>query len=141
MYKINLVERLPAFLRWILIPLVSVLGYVLVSLIVNIAGLIITFISADRGGFGINFWTYLISPGLSGYFAVYSSAIIAPSGKRVTAIIMGGTWFVLAGIFAYTSIVVGQWSNLIAVVSTVVGCGIALAHVQRELMHGETMVY
>jgi hypothetical protein len=139
-YKINFIERLPSFFRWILIPLVSVLGYLLVSLIVNIAGLIMTFISVDRGGFGINFWTYLISPGLSGYFAVYSSAIIAPSGKRVTAIIMGGTWFMLAGIFAYTSIIIGQWSNLIAVVSTVVGCGFALVHVQTELMHHETII-
>jgi hypothetical protein len=139
-YKINFIERLPSFLRWVLIPLVSVLGYVLVSLIVNLAGLIMTFISAERGGFGINFWTYLISPGLSGYFAVYSAAIIAPSGKRVTAIIIGGTWFMLAGIFAYTSIVTGQWSNLIAVVSTVVGCGFALTHVQRELIHDDRVL-
>lgn len=133
MYRNKFVEKLPSILRWILIPIASVLSYVIVSMLVNVGGWILTFLSTDRGGWGINFWTYLISPGLSGYVAVYISAILAPSGKRATTIVLAGVWFLLSGIFAYTSVITGQWANLIAVVSTVVGCGVALSQVQDEI--------
>lgn len=138
MYRNEFIEKLPAILRWILIPIASVLSYVIVSMAVNIGGWIVTFLSSDRGGWGINFWTYLISPGLSGWVAVYISAILAPNGKRATAIVLAGVWFLLSGIFAYTSVMTGQWANLIAVVSTAAGCGVALSQIQTDISRQQT---
>jgi hypothetical protein len=133
MIKLDLVEKIPNFLRWILIPIVSVLAYLITSVLVNVGGTILTFLSMERGGWGQNFWTYLASPGLSGFVAVYSSAILAPKAKRGTAILVFAIWLVLAGGIAALSVFQRDWPQMLAVVSTIVGCGAAFFGVQEEV--------
>lgn len=134
MIRLDLVERIPNLIRWLLIPLASLLAYVLTGFVINILGAIFVFISSVYGGWNQKFFTYLVSPGVSGFAAIYISVILAPLAKRAVAIFISAVWFVIAGgmlAFAYWNT---DWGLSLAVVSTAVGCGFALSMVQEEVL-------
>lgn len=134
MIRSEFVERIPHLIRWLLIPLASLFSYLLTAFAINILGLILVYFGPAYGGWNEKLFSHLVSPGISGFVAIYVCAILAPSAKRGVAIFISAVWFVLAGGMLALAVWSAEWSTSLAVVSTAVGCGFALSMVQEEVL-------
>jgi hypothetical protein len=117
-------EKLPNWLRWALTPIASVVTFIVVFIVANIAAKIFVFVGGP-GGWSINFFEYILVPGVAAYCAVLVTGILAPDGKQMTAVIYAAIWVSLCGVITVFALVSGEYKGLLPVISIVVGCASA----------------
>jgi len=120
----DIVNKVPNWIRWPLIPIASVITAVVVWALASIAAKILVFLGGDRG-FSDNFFQYLIVPGIGSYCSVTAAAIVAPKFKKIAAIVLGSVWIFLAGGLTFFTVMSAEWKSLISIASICIGCGIA----------------
>lgn len=123
----DIVNKIPAWLRWPMIPVASVITAIVVWVLATIAAKLFVFLGGDRG-MSENFFLYLIVPGITGYFSVAATAIVAPRFKKLTAIVFGSIWISLAGGWTglkFFTVIASNWKILIPIVSICIGCAAA----------------
>lgn len=130
----DIANKIPAWLRWPLIPVTSVITAIMVWILATIAAKLFVFIGGDRG-MSDNFFQYLIVPGIAGYCSVTASAIIAPRFKKLTAIIIGSIWIALAGGLTFFTILAFEWKNLLLIASICIGCAYAALSSYEETQY------
>lgn len=120
----DIVNKIPAWLRWPMIPVASVITSVVVWVLASIVAKLWVFLGGDRG-MSDNFFQYLLVPGFAVYCSVKVAAVIAPTFKKITAIVFGSIWISLAGGMTFFTVIAGEWKGLITIASICIGCGIA----------------
>ena len=122
----DFVNKLPNFLRWLLLPFASIITWWLVNFLGQFAAKLIIFLSNPAGGWGENFFLYLLNPGISGYCAVYVAMLFAPSKRLYVAYISGFIWIAFSVAAGVLAAVTYSWPAVLACVATLVGCAIAI---------------
>lgn len=115
-------EKLPSWLRWILVLPTTVLFYVLANFLLNIAGKLLEFFSRDSP-WSEKIFTHLISPGVAGFYAVGVAIAMAPGAKSRMALLITGVWLMFYGGAAFFAAMLGDWG---AVIPSVVSAGAAI---------------
>ena len=121
----EILEKIPEWVRWILIPFVALLTVTVVWFVALIAAKVFIFLGDDRG-FSENFFTYLLNPGVATYCSVNASVSVAPRYKNATAISVSALWIFIAGGLTFFILHNHDWKSLIQVVSFCVGAAAAL---------------
>ena len=122
----DFVNKLPNFLRWLLLPFASIIAWWLVNFLGQYAAKLIIFLSNPAGGWGENFFLYLLNPGISGYCAVYVAMLFAPSKRLYVAYISGFIWIAFSVAAGVLAAVTYSWPAVLACIATLVGCAIAI---------------
>jgi len=123
--KSNIVEKIPNWFRWILIPIVTIVITLLTAILTNIATKIVLFLGLF-GDFSENFYVYLVSPVIVLFCSIYATIILAPNAKKMTGIIVATMWGLFYGIVAYFAVLNNDWGGIIGVVAVVTGCWLAI---------------
>ena len=92
----NLIYKLPKWLRWILLPFVSFLTILLVNILGKLAAKILLFLS-NPGGWSENFFEFFLNPGIAGFCAVYIAMAFAPKNKKFVGYAAAFVWIAIAG--------------------------------------------
>jgi hypothetical protein len=121
----NLICKLPKWLRWILLPFASVIGWFLVNLLAKLASKIFMFLSSP-GGWSENFFEYVLNPGIAGFCAVYIAMIFAPKHKKFVGYAAAFLWVGFAGALAFFNIMLKEWPALLSSITTIAGCAFAI---------------
>ena len=128
----SFIDKIPNFIRWLLVPVVVVLTALIVWVLSTIASKVIVFIS-ETGGYGYaggflsaNFFDYILNPGLGSFASVIAAAIMAPKFEKAVAITIGCLWLMVSGSMAYAAVILANWPGLLVTVSISVGCWIAV---------------
>ena len=121
------IEKLPSWLRWILLPF----GCVLAMLLVHLLARIFFWLQGRMLGLGDGAWLqlvtdYVISGGLTGYATVQVGSMIAPSHRKIVSLVVGGLVVMLSGLSISVMLARHQWWNAVDVLATVIGAGIAI---------------
>ena len=104
-------EKLPDWLRWILIIPASILAYFLVNFLANISGQLLNFFS--REPWSDKMFTHLISPGLAGFFAIAIAIALAPRARPTVSFLITGFWLVTYGALVIFAFLAGDWKSAI----------------------------
>jgi len=107
----KLFEKLPGWVRWILILPASVMTYFLVNLLSNIAGPVLNFFSRDP--WSDKFFTHLVSPGLGGYASIAIAIAMAPKWQGQVGLLMTGVWLLVYGAATMLAFSNGDWRSAI----------------------------
>jgi hypothetical protein len=121
----NLIYKLPKWLRWILLPFASVICWFLVNLLAKLAAKIFIFLSSP-GVWSENFFDYFLNPGIAGFCAVYIAAIFAPNNKKIVCYVAAFLWVCFAGALAFFNIMLKEWPALLSSITTIAGCAFAI---------------
>ncbi len=112
-------DKMPRWLRWILLFPASVLFYVLANFLINIAGKLLDFFYRDPV-WSDKIFTHLISPGVAGFYAVGVAIAIAPGAKSTTALFITGTCLMIYGGAGFFAAMIGDWGAVIPCVVSAV---------------------
>ena len=115
----TIIEKLPSWLRWTLLPLASIGTYVVVNFVVSIIGSLLDFLS--RSPWGSNFSTHVVAPGLAGYWAIAAIAVVAPGGRATASLVGSGCWMFVFGAATFFALLNPGWGTLLPVACSVVG--------------------
>lgn len=119
------IEKIPPWIRWAFLPVASPLTLVIVSIVATIGSKLLVFIGGERG-WSENFYSYLLVPGISGYFAVMVTYVLAPNGKIKAAMVFALIWIAVCGYISFIFVASGQWKSLLFPISMTVGCALAV---------------
>lgn len=127
------INKLPNWLRWLLIPIASILAAILTTLLLRA----FVWLQSRFLGFGEDAWLELIwrslfVGGLTGFAAVYVATALAPFRKAVVGLTIGGIFVVLSGISLFLTLSKNNWWESIEILSTIVGVGIAIHKAFKE---------
>ncbi|MBU3600108.1 hypothetical protein ICN28_06220 [Polynucleobacter sp. 30F-ANTBAC] len=121
------IEKLPNWFRWILVPISSLLTFVLVSLMAVLAIWIETkLLGIGEGAWLDKIWVNVIAAVLTGYSTIFVGALFAPSFKKIVALVLGGIVVLATGLILGSLIQKGDWWGLINVISNIIGVGGAI---------------
>ena len=104
-------DKLPEWLRWILLIPGSLLIYVLANLLTNIAGKLLEFFSRDP--WSDKLFTHLVSPAVAGFFSIAIAIALAPRAKPTVAFLATGVWFLIYGALITFAFLTGDWRSAI----------------------------
>jgi cytochrome bd-type quinol oxidase subunit 2 len=121
----NLIYKIPNWLRWILLPFASIISLILVNILAKLAAKIFMFLSSP-GGWSENFFEYFLNPGIAGFCAVYVAMVFAPKKKKLVGYIAAFIWIVIAAALAVFYIMTKEWPTLLASATTIAGCVFAI---------------
>ncbi|MBZ1351199.1 hypothetical protein KZZ10_11125 [Alcaligenaceae bacterium LF4-65] len=121
----NLIYRLPIFVRWILLPFASFFTVLLVNAFGKLAAKIFVFLSTP-GGLSENFFEFLFLPGVSGFCGVYIAMAFAPKKKSFVGYTVAFLWIALAGALAVFNIMLREWPSVLQSASLIGGCILAI---------------
>ena len=107
----ELFEKIPNWIRWILICPISVLTYFLVNMFSNIAGTVLNFFSRDP--WSDKFFTHLVSPGFAGFASIAIAIALAPKGQRQVGLLITGVWLLVYGAVTMLAFANGDWKSAI----------------------------
>lgn len=116
----ELINRLPNWLRWVLVPPTALLTLFIVWALAYLANKIFSFLSSPEYN-SEKFFLYLIIPGFGSYCSVIASVYMAPRFKYITAIIISFIWVFVAGAVTFFTFLNQQWSYLLVIASFIVG--------------------
>jgi hypothetical protein len=116
------IEKLPIWFRWILVPISSLLTFVLVSLMAVLAIWIETNLLGIGEGAWLNkIWVNVIAAVLTGYSTIFVGVLFAPSSKKIVALVLGGGVVLATGLVLGSLIQKEDWWGLINVICNVIG--------------------
>ena len=118
-------SKIPAWLRWITLPIVPVITIVLVHLLGTLVGKFVLFMGPH--GMNENWLTYLIVPAISAFCCVIAAGFWAPKSQELVCLIVGCICLSLMGVSTFiTLFLTFEWPQLIAVVSSTAGFTVAI---------------
>ena len=120
------ISKIPEWVRWLLVPVTSILTVVFVWFVAALAAKIFVFLGGNQG-LSENFFIYLIVPGLASYCSVNTAAYMAPKFNNATKITISSIWMFVAGIFTFFTFLSLEWTALIQIASFSFG-SIAVLH-------------
>jgi hypothetical protein len=121
----HLIYKLPNWLRWLLLPIASILSWLLVNFIGKIATKILVFLSGPTG-LSENFFEYFLNPGISGYCAIQVAMAFAPKHKKNVGYTAAFLWVVLFGVVLVFNTMLKEWPSVLSSITTIAGCAIAM---------------
>jgi hypothetical protein len=129
----DFIERLPNWLRWILVPVSSVLAMFIVNILARLFfWLQARFLGLGEGAWLELIWKNVLSGGVTGFAMVYIGVMTAPFGKKVVALVLGGLFVMLGGLSFLMALGKEDWWGATEVGFTIVGLGFAIFHVFEE---------
>ena len=126
----QLIYKLPDWVRWILLPFASIISWLLVNILAKFAAKILLFLS--NTGWSENFFEYFLNPGFAGFCAVYSGMVFAPKNKKLSGYVVAFLWIALSAALAVFDIMTTQWPALLASITTIAGCYFAICEPPPE---------
>jgi hypothetical protein len=123
----ELIEKLPNWLRWILVPFAVVLTFLIVSILSNLffwfQG---NMLGIGEGAWLDQIWKNILSPAITGFASVYLGVFCAPSKRKIVALVIGAILVMLGGFSLFSLLSRGDWWGVLNVVATVGGIGGAI---------------
>ena len=125
------VQRLPDWLRWIIVPYAMVVGYLVAAIPLAVV----------RWTIVLSVWlswldwlvVYLVMPSVAAFLAVIVGVLVAPKYKFITSLILGAVFLLIGGLGMYLYAVVElNFGMLMANLSGWVGAGIAILKVEHD---------
>ena len=104
-------NKMPGWLRWILVLPASLLVYVLAELLTNMAGNLLEFFSRDPWSHKL--FTHLLSPGVAGFYAIAIAIALAPKAKPIVAFSITAVWLVIYGAAFTIAFLTSDWRSAI----------------------------
>jgi hypothetical protein len=118
------VNKIPNWLRWILIPIASILAMFLVHWITQFfAGVQSSQVGSETGGFFDNIFRNTLPPAFTGFATVYAGVLMAPQGKKVTSLILAAIYILMLSITLLSGLEVGDFWKIVNVIFTIIGVG------------------
>lgn len=125
--KIEIIEKMPNWLRWTLVPIAVLFSFVVVGLLSQgFVWLQSRMLGLGEDAWLDKIWFNALAPAVTGYFTVIAGVICAPTNKKVVSLVIGILLFMLAGISLMSLLGRGDWWGMINVVATVGGIGGAI---------------
>jgi hypothetical protein len=113
------IDKMPAWLRWILLPFASIGAYIIINLIVGIVGSLFDFLS--NSPYSSNFSKYVIAPGFAGYGAISVIAILSPAGHLKAVLGGAGFWMFVFGFSTFFALLKPGWGLFLSIGFSVAG--------------------
>lgn len=121
------VNKLPNWLRWVLVPLAVVVAFLLVSILSN---LLFWFqgnmMGLGEGAWLDKIWKNALAPAITGFASVYCGVYVAPSNKKIVSLVIGALLVMLGGISLLSMLADRNWWGLVNVLFTIGGIGGAI---------------
>lgn len=130
----NFFSKFPNWLRWLFLPIVVILSYVISTALIGI----LLWITRGYIGASDNSWMgwahyYVVQPGVACYATVMASAYCAPSNSFTISLIIGGLFAILNGMGIMSMTALGfDLGMLTALVFGTIGAGIAIYQIKDE---------
>ncbi len=121
----HLIYKLPNWLRWILLPFVSLLTILLVNILGKLAAKLLLFL-ASPGVWSENFFEFFLNPGIAGFCAVYIAMAFAPKKKKMIGYTAAFLWIAIAGALAVFNFMLREWPSVLQSATTIAGCIFAI---------------
>jgi hypothetical protein len=129
-------EKLPNWLRWILIPFASLLASFLLNAFLELTILW----NSQFIGFGGEFFELAqrntFNAGLVGFAMVYAGVYLAPSKKEIVSLVLGAIWVLIGSMSIWIGISKGDYWVITNIISTIIGIGAAIYNAFNENMAG-----
>ena len=127
------VEKLPNWLRWILVPVACILAL----LLVHLALAILFWLQEKFMGMGEDAWfgliyNHIVTGGLTGYATVIIGCLVAPSHRKVVCLAVGGILVMICGLTLLVVLAKHQYWEAADTVATVIGVGVAIYTIFEE---------
>lgn len=120
-------NKLPNWLRWVLVPVLTVVTFALVSALTAL------FITIQDGMFGIEDGSLydrisinIIAAFIIGFTTIYVGVKVSPSERKKVALILGGCGVLVIGFLLNRLLEVGEMWDYISVVFNLIGMGVAV---------------
>lgn len=124
----DFINRMPNFLRWILVPFAIIIAHIVVNLFLQI----IHFLNAGYIGATLDSWFswlnyFVVSPGVSTFASVMAGVYVAPHYKFVTSLIIATLFILLSGtgIMMYT-VLETDYGMVLSMLASAIGAGVGV---------------
>ena len=116
------VNKIPNWLRWILIPVASILAMFIVHWITQFfAGIQSSQVGSESGGFFDNIFRNTLPPAFTGFASVYAGVFMAPRGKKVISLTLSAIIILMLSVTLLSGLEVGDFWKIINVIFTIIG--------------------
>ena len=132
--NVSLVEKLPNWLRWVLIPFGVIISFFLASFAIRF----FSWIQGMYIGAGEDSWFgwlqyYVLLPAASNYIAIIVGCYIAPNYKFITSLIIGAMFIMLSGIGIFMYLAVEfDFAMFVAMIAAAVGAAAAIYQTNED---------
>ena len=117
----ELLNRIPNWIRWILVPVASVLSSFILYTLTTLFYKVLPYLQPiDPDSFGMKALKFSFVPWMTGLVLVFSGAAVAPQYRKTTSIVLGVIYVFLAGVSMLEPEQRVGW-QLISVISYIVG--------------------
>ena len=117
----ELLNRIPNWIRWILVPIASILSAFILNILMTLFYNVLPYLEPiDPDSFGMKALKFSFVPWMTGLVLVFSGAAVAPQYRKTTSIVLGVIYVFLAGVSMLEPEQRVGW-QLISVISYIVG--------------------
>ena len=116
------IEKIPNWLRWILIPIVSILSMIFLNILLELP---ILYIGSGDSIYG-SIQRNTINAVAVGFIAVYAGVYIAPNRKEIVSLILGALYVLLGSMSVWIGISKSDYWIIINIISSIFGTGVAI---------------
>jgi hypothetical protein len=116
------VEKIPHWLRWILIPIVSILAMIFLNVLLELP---INYIGFGDGLYG-SVQRNTINAAAVGFIAIYAGVYVAPNRKEIVSLILGALYVLLGSMSVWIGISKSDYWIIINIISSIFGIGVAI---------------
>ena len=129
----ELLNRIPNWIRWILVPIASFLSAFILNFLLSFFYNVLPYLQPiNPDWFGMKALKFSFVPLMNGSVLVLSGVIVAPQYRKATSIVLGVIYIFLAGMSMLTPPQKVGW-ELISVISYIVGISIGIIGTTEEL--------
>jgi hypothetical protein len=120
-------SQLPVWLRWLLVPVVSILSLILVGLIAALFFWVqIKFLGVAETGLYLIIQKNVFAGVIGGFLVVYSGVLVAPSGKKITSLALSALFVLMGWQGLLIAIEKGDLWGVAEVFFVIVGLGVGI---------------
>jgi hypothetical protein len=123
----ELIEKLPIWLRWLLVPVSTVISFAVVSLL---TGLVISFqnwvFGIQDGSIVDKISINVIAAYVIGFASIFVGIKFAPTSRKKVALILGGCYVLVIGFLLNNLFQNGEIWDYISVTFNLIGMGVAV---------------
>lgn len=116
-------ERMPNWLRWVLLLPGILVAYVITHVVTVVGGSFADFMSGTV--YGTNMTKYILAPGFAAYCAVGFIGWLKPRPHKPAGVVGTGFLMFLFGAFAFFAVLDPGWRTILPVVASTIGAGMA----------------
>lgn len=120
-------SQLPVWLRWLIVPVVSILSLILVGLIAALFFWVqIKFLGVAETGLYLIIQKNVFAGVIGGFLVVYSGVLVAPSGKKITSLALSALFVLMGWQGLLIAIEKGDLWGVAEVFFVIVGLGVGI---------------